>query len=123
MNGYQPKNGSLVKIRKLPRGGFGLEKRLPLENKEPPMPKFKNKNDSRIDQSILCYTCSNKDICKYQGDYLEQVVHIVDIYDGVFELGCNHYRHPKLIKIKERKYLQQEIDKILNNGDSNLIRE
>lgn len=85
------KKEDLMISKKLPKGGFGLEKRLPLEDKEPPMSKFKNKNNSRIDQSILCHTCSNKDICKYQGDYLEQVVHIIDVYDGVFELNCSRY--------------------------------
>lgn len=43
-----------------------------------------------MNSEIQCNTCNNKDICKYQGDYLEQVVHIIDVYDGVFELDCKH---------------------------------
>lgn len=76
LEGYQPKNKVSGNI-KLPKGGFGLEK--------------SNKRKDLIDKPIQCHSCNNKDICKYQGDYLEQVVHIIDVYDGTFELNCNYY--------------------------------
>lgn len=45
-----------------------------------------------IDKEVLCHSCIVKDICKYHGDYLEQMVHIIDTYDRVFELNCNLYK-------------------------------
>lgn len=145
MEGYQPKKGILMKRNfkklkkedlmtsdKLPRGGFGLKKHSnatfvkPTDRPAPPPPKQhireQRSNDIWINHEILCNSCKNKDICKYKGDYLRQDVHIVNSYNGIFELNCSHYEQPKLIKQK-RESLQQEIDKILNNGSSKLIRE
>ncbi|GAA0102412.1 hypothetical protein UT300012_31270 [Paraclostridium bifermentans] len=113
MEGYQPKKkvGMLhPKYKKIrpPRGSFGsngvrvttTENRRSLKDKLPPTP---NK-ERMIDKPIQCHTCSNKDICKYQGDYLEQVVHIIDVYDGVFDLSCNHYRSIEVLKMKKTIY-------------------
>ena len=113
MEGYQPKKkiGMLhPKYKKIrpPRGSFGsngvrvatTENRRSLKDKLPPSP---NK-ESIIDKPIQCHTCNNKDICKYQGDYLEQVVHIIDAYDGVFDLSCNHYKPIEVLKMKKTIY-------------------
>lgn len=61
----------------------------------------KRANDMWMNQEIQCYSCSNKDICRYHGDYLEQVVHIIDVYDGVFDLTCNHYKSMEVLKTKK----------------------
>jgi hypothetical protein len=103
---------STYEYGKLPNGGTLVK---PCDSPPPPPPpsqpmvKFKNgskihsidcndrvrgqsASDLWMHHEILCHSCSNKDICKYQGDYLEQVVHIVDTYSGVFDLNCNHYK-------------------------------
>lgn len=123
MEGYQPKKGILMKRNfkklkkedlmtsdKLPRGGFGLEKHSnttfvkPTDRPAPPPQKQhirgQRASDIWMSHSILCHSCKNKDICKYQGDYLEKVVHIIDTYDGVFELNCGNY-----------EYIQKEVYK------------
>lgn len=82
-------------------------------------------NNLCTNNEIQCHSCSNKDICKYQGDYLEQVVHIIDVYDGVFDLNCNHYRTIEALHIRyndEVLYEKMTLDiydqhrKIIQNG-------
>lgn len=82
-------------------------------------------SDIWINHEILCNVCINKDICKYKGDYLEQVVHIIDVYDGVFDLNCNHYRTIKALHVKyDDKLLDEKMTldiydqhrKIIQNG-------
>ena len=106
------KEDSERKYGKLPNGGTLVK---PCDSPPPPppskQPTVKFKNGSEINSigcdkgvrgrrvsdilkshSVLCNSCKNKVICKFQGDYLGQFVHIIDIYDGVFELNCNHYK-------------------------------
>lgn len=98
------------KKTRLPKGGFGLEKVNKEDIKQSQLiVKFENgseihgidcddsirgqsSNNIWMNQEIQCHSCCNKDVCKYHGDYLEQIVHIIDVYDGVFDLNCNHYK-------------------------------
>lgn len=113
------KREDLMTTNELPRGGFGSNDGVtfvkPTDRPAPPPPKQKIRgqraSDIWINHSILCHSCKNKDICKYQGDYLEQVVHIIDVYDGIFELNCSNYEHPEVVYMRKlEKTYEDNID-------------
>lgn len=128
---------------KLPNGGTLVK---PCDSPPPPPPpkqpmvKFKNgseiydfdcnegvrgqrASDLWIGHSVLCHSCKNRAICKFQDDYLEQFVHIIDIYNGVFELNCNHYKTIEaLYQRYDDKVLDEQMQLDIHNQHLKIIQ-
>lgn len=71
----------------------------------PPSPKQPIRDqmskDLSINYNVLCNSCKIKDVCKYQDDYLKQMIRIIDAYGEIFNLNCNYYEHPEVAYMKK----------------------